>query len=307
MFSFTHNNHLKHFIDGVPFATRTKKYQKYTTDVGTVDPDRFANSTYQSELLRVARLQYEDLGPDLLLFISGGTDSEIMARSFARQGLRPKCIIIKFTGDYNLFEVKEAVIVAEELGLPYEIIEFDVKDYYHSGAAAELAANINCELLAFLVFFQVSKNLAAPSVLGGELLIEKYPDRNFKPTWILRNIETLEAAHVRFAMKYDIPFIIEWFSYTPELMLHYLDHPDVRRIAENKTPYWSITPAKNQILRKLVPDLRIKEKTTGYENLRGLHVESRIELAKLMPENIGDSKPYMTYEEVINKLRGQRA
>ena len=307
MYNFTHNNHLKHFIDGELFGIRTGPHQQYTTDVGTIDHDYFSKNDYQSELLRVARLQYNDLGKDLLLFVSGGTDSEIMARSFARQGLKPKCIIIKFTGDYNIDDVREGVIVAEELGLPYEIVEFDVKEFYHSGQAGELATEIQCELLPFLAFFQVSKMLNAPTVLGGELLIEKYRDNNLRPAWMLRNIETLEAAHVRFANKYNIPFIIEWFSYTPELMLYYLEHPDVVNLVTKENTHWSITPLKNGILRKLVPDIRIKMKGTGYENLHGLHVESREALAKLMPYNMGDKKPYLTYDEVVKKLRGENA
>jgi len=307
MYNFTHNNHLKHFIDGVPFGVRTNKYQQYTTDVGTIDPEYYAKNNYQSELLRVARLQYDEFKNDMALFISGGSDSEIMARSFARQGLRPKCIIINFTGGYNIGEVKEAVSVAEELSLPYEIVDFDVKDFYLSGAAANLAVKIQCELLPFLAFFQVAKKLNTAAILGGELLIEKYVNNSFEGEWVLRNIETLEAAHVRFSMKYQIPFIIEWFSYTPELMLYYLEDQDIVELINDKTPYWSITPVKNKILQRLVPDLRDKEKTTGFENLRGMLVDSRVELAKLMPDNLGDTKPYLTYNEVISKLRGNNA
>lgn len=305
MFNFTHNNHLKHYIGGELFGTRTNKFQQYTTDVGSIDPEYYAKSNYRQELLRVARLQYDDLGKDLVLFISGGTDSEIMARSFAAQGLKPKCIIIKFTGDYNLDEVKEAVAVAEELALPYEIVDFDVRGFYLSGEADKLAMDIQCELLPFLVFFKVSQQLQTPTVLGGELLIEKYKNHDFKPEWVLRNIETLEASHVRFSQKFNIPFIIEWFSYTPELMLYYLEHPGIKYLVADKTPYWSVTPIKNIILRKLVPELRIKEKTTGYEKLKGLHVESRARLASLMPDNIGDTKPFLGYDELIKRLRGQ--
>ena len=202
-------------------------------------------------------------------------------------------------------EVKEAVAVADELGLPYEIVDFDVRGFYLSGEAERLAVEIQCELLPFLVFFKVSQQLQAPTVLGGELLIEKYKNHNFKPEWVLRNIETLEASHVRFAQKFNIPFIIEWFSYTPELMLYYLEDPAIKYLVGDNTPYWSVTPVKNIILRRLVPELRIKEKTTGYENLKGLHVESRAKLASLMPDNIGDTHPYLGYNELIKRLRGQ--
>lgn len=304
MFNFTHNNHYKHFIDGELFGVRTSKFQQYTTDVGSVDMDYFLKSDYNKERLRIAQLQYNDLGKDLVLFVSGGLDSEIMLRSYVEQGLKPLCIIIKFTGDYNISDVVEAVSLCTELEVPYNIIDYDVKDFYHSGAAAELAVEIQCELLPFLAFFDVSRKLGVPTVLGGELLLERYRGPDQIPQWVLRNLETYEAAHVRFSKKYNIPFIIEWFSYTPEIMLYYLENVQVKKLIEPNSAYWSITPAKNTILRSIVPNLRVKSKGTGYENLKGLLVESKQFLGSLMPENIGDSHPYLHYKEVINKLKG---
>lgn len=304
MFNFTHNNHYKHFIDDELFGVRTSKFQQYSTDVGSVDMDYYRKNDYNKERLRIAQLQYNDLGQDLVLFVSGGLDSEIMVRSYVEQGLKPLCIIIKFKGDYNISDVNEAVSLLTELRVPYKIIDYDIKDFYHSGAAAELAVEIQCELLPFLAFFDVSRKLGVPTVLGGELLLERYRGPNQVPQWVLRNLETYEAAHVRFSKKYNIPFIIEWFSYTPEIMLYYLENIQVKKLMEPNSAYWSITPMKNTILRSIIPNLRVKSKGTGYENLKGLLVESKQILGSLMPENIGDSHPYLHYNEVINKLKG---
>jgi hypothetical protein len=304
MFNFTHNNHYKHFIDGELFGVRTGKYQQYTNDVGTVDMDYYRKSNFNKERLRVAQLQYNDLGKDLVLFVSGGLDSEIMVRSYVQQGLKPLCIVIRFIGDYNASDVNEAVSLLTELEVPYKIIDFDVKEFYFSGRAAELAKEIQCQLLPFLVFFEVSRKLNVPTVLGGELLIERYRGANNSLKWVLRNLETYEAAHVRFAKKYNIPFVIEWFNYTPELMLYYLEDFAIKDLVVDRTPYWSITPIKNMVLRRIVPGLRKKAKGTGYENLKALLHESKETLGELMPENIGDTHPYLTYEEVMNKLRG---
>jgi hypothetical protein len=304
MFNLTHNNHYKHFIDGELFGVRTNKFQQYSTDVGTVDMEYYLKNDYNTERLRIAQLQYNDLGKDLVLFVSGGLDSEIMVRSYVEQGLKPLCIIIKFIGDYNISDVTEAVLLLTELEVPYKIIDYDIKDFYHSGAAAELAEKIQCELLPFLAFFDVSRKLSAPTVLGGELLVEKYRGVNHERKWVLRNLETYEAAHVRFAKKYQIPFVIEWFSYTPEIMLYYLEHRAVQNLVATQSHFWSITPVKNRILRNIMPNLKKKSKGTGYENLKGLLHESKQQLGLLMPENIGDTHPYLTYQEVLDKLRG---
>ena len=154
------------------------------------------------------------------------------------------------------------------------------------------------------MFFDVSRSLGVPTVLGGELLIERYNGPNHVLAWVLRNFETYEAAHVRFSRIYNIPFVIEWFSYTPEIMLYYLDHPMVQGLVRNPGALRSITPIKNQILRSIVPGLRKKSKGTGYENLKALLHESKQMLGALMPENIGDTHPYLTYQEVLSKLKG---
>jgi hypothetical protein len=87
-------------------------------------------------------------------------------------------------------------------------------------------------------------------------------------------------------------------------MLYYLDRPIIQRLTSPASPYWSITPVKNKILTSLVPGLRKKSKGTGYENLKALLHESKQMLGALMPENIGDTRPYLTYEQVLSKLRG---
>jgi hypothetical protein len=141
-------------------------------------------------------------------------------------------------------------------------------------------------------------------VLGGELLLERYRGVNNSLKWVLRNLETYEAAHVRFAKKYNIPFVIEWFSYTPEIMLYYIEDFAIKDLIVDRTPYWSITPIKNMVLSRIVPGLRKKSKGTGFENLKALLHESKETLGELMPENIGDTSPYLPYSEVLNKLRG---
>lgn len=87
-------------------------------------------------------------------------------------------------------------------------------------------------------------------------------------------------------------------------MLYYLEHPDVKELVSTPNRLWSITPIKNRILRKLVPELRIKHKSTGYENLTALLTESKQHLGSLMPDNLGYANAYLSYDDAINKLRG---
>jgi hypothetical protein len=89
-------------------------------------------------------------------------------------------------------------------------------------------------------------------------------------------------------------------------MLHYLESPGVRWLCTQPNAYSTITPIKNILLKRLLPDLTLRDKQTGYENLVAFLHETKLELASILPENVGDSDPYMTYNELITTLRGNK-
>ena len=140
--NFTYNNHLKYSIDNHEFGYRKNSYEKYKVTVGQIDQQHYNTSSYSQELLRTANLIYQDYGKDFALFLSGGTDSEIVARNFVDIGIKPKCFIIKFKNDYNISDVDEAIDLAKELQLDLHIIDFDVKDFMYSGEASEFGIEL---------------------------------------------------------------------------------------------------------------------------------------------------------------------
>ncbi len=305
-FQYSHNNHFYYDLDGVPWATRTSKFQKFQVHIGSIDQDHYAKSNYRQELLRVADLQYQLMGKDLVVFLSGGADSEIVARSFAGLGVKPRCVTVKFENDYNIEEVAEAAEVCKELDLPHTIIDFNVKDFYYSGEAAELCKEIQCSQIAFLVLLAVINKMQAPSVIGCELQLTKGISLD-NSHWYMRLIEYMDTAHMKLAQKINVPIVSEWFSYTPELMLYYLEQPELENLVYDPTNYkLSITSTKNRVLKKLIPELRKKEKATGYEKLKGFHSEVNGNLSDLLIKPISNRGNGMSYPELIQRLKGYR-
>ena len=49
--------------------------------------------------------------------------------------------------------------------------------------------------------------------------------------------ENEDASAIRFSLKYNIPLVNEWFSYTPEMMGYYLEHSNIQRLINNKHNY----------------------------------------------------------------------
>jgi asparagine synthetase B (glutamine-hydrolysing) len=272
MFNFTYNNHLKYSIGGREFGYRKTGEEKYTVSLGKVDPDHYRTSSYQKELLRISDLIYKDFGKDTLLFLSGGTDSEIVLRSFLKCGIKPRCCTIKLKGDYNAQDVSEAQQICKDLDVNLEIIEFDVKEFYYSGQAHEFASEIQCTQVTYLMIYYHVLKLSAPSVMGGELLLSRQIDRQ-NNYWYYTFRENEDASAMRFSNRYNVPLVNEFFSYTPEIVLYFLrSNLGVYEMLNNPYKLTSVS-SKNEILSKLCPEIRNKNKSHGFEKLLAFNYE----------------------------------
>ena len=272
--NFTHGNHLTYTIGGRLFSNRESVYEKYKVNAGKVDLDYYKTSNWLNEQYRTADLIRKDFGKDFVVMFSGGTDSEIVLRAFKKIGITPRAVFIKFKNDYNLGDYIIANAIATELDIKMETMEFDVKNFYKSGEAYEFAGDIQCRQIAYLTVYHHILKLGLPAVMGGEMLLR----RHVTPTdskWYYCLRENEDASAMRFSLKYNIPLVNEWFSYTPEMMAYYLEHPDIQRLIKTRLNYkLSSVSSKNAILKKLMPEIIDKTKTTGYEKITGFNVES---------------------------------
>jgi len=303
--NFTHNNHLQYYVSDRLYGTRQTAIEKFKVSVGSIDNDRYSSSNYNNELIRSAELISKDLGNDVVLFLSGGTDSEIVARSFVKLGLKPKCYTIKFKDDYNLSDVKEATELANDLNLQLEYIDFDVKDFLLSGEAIEFGKELQCSQLTYLMVYHSIRKIGAPSVMGGEVLLRRNVNTN-PMSWYYCFREDEDASAMRFSLKYNLPLVNEFFSYTPELLLYYLEHSDILNLIQTQYNYkLTSVSSKNAILKKLCPDIRVRTKTHGFEQLTGFNYEASRELFRNIIPRLEPSLDGVNYNEVIDMLKGK--
>lgn len=274
MYNFTLNNHLKYTIDGEQFAHRTTPYQKYAVTVGKIDPDHYKSSTWLKEQYRTAEIILNEFGRDLVVMFSGGTDSEIVLRAFKHVGLVPRAVFVKFKNDYNIGDLRMAEKIARDMNMKIEVMEFDVKEFYNSGQAYEFAGQIQCRQMAYLTVYHHILKLQAPSVMGGEMLFKRHVDRSGS-RWYYCIRENEDGSAMRFSLKYKIPLVNEWFSYTPEMMGYYLEHPKIKWLITERYNYkMGSVSSKNTILHQYMPELLEKRKTHGYERLLGFNGET---------------------------------
>lgn len=303
---FTHQNHLKYSIDGVEFGYRTSSTQRYKVSVGSIDKDQYRTSGYSNELLRTADLIYQDYGKEFALFLSGGTDSEIVARNFTSIGIKPICHVIKFKDDYNISDVNEAIDLAKELDLSLNIIDFDVKEFLYSGEASDFGKELQCTQITYLMVYHSIKKIGMPAVMGGEVLLKR--NINTDPsTWFYSIRENEDASAMRFSLKFGIPLVNEYFSYTPELLLYYLEDPDIINLVFTKYNYkLTSVSSKNNILKKLLPEIRVRKKTHGFEKLLAFNYEATKQMASSQISRLEDSLDGIEYNSIIKMLKGKK-
>lgn len=265
--NFTYQNHLKYYVGNRLYGTRESVIEPYTVKVGSIDKDHYKKSNWVNEQKRTAQTIYEEYGKDFAIFFSGGTDSEIVIRTYISLGIKPLIIFIKFKDDYNLQDLKTAETIAKELEIKLQIIEVDILDFYYSGQAQELAEEIHCRQLAYLNVLNQIRKISLPSIMGGEMLLRRHVD----PTgskWYYCFRENEDACAIRFSLKYNIPLVNEWFSYTPEMMAYYLEHPTIQWLLNERYNYkLASVSSKNEILKTYMPELLDKTKTHGFEKL----------------------------------------
>jgi hypothetical protein len=304
--NFTHNNHLKYTIGGKEFGWRETSQEKYKLTVGQIDIDHYKRSNYAEELKRTADLIYNDLGKDVAVMLSGGTDSEIVLRNFLDIGVKPDCYIIKFKDDYNASDVNEAIDLAKELDVRLHIIDLDVKEFYNSGLASEFGKQLQCTQVTYLVVYYSILKLGLPAVMGGELLLKRNINTN-PSSWYFCIRENEDGSAMRFSQKFNIPLVNEYFSYTPELMLYYLEDTSIQNLVSSTYNYkLSSVSSKNDILKRLVPDIRVRKKTHGYEKLLGFNFEAYRKMANEQIMRLEPSLDGIEYNQVIAMLKGQQ-
>jgi len=272
--NFTQNNHLKYTIGGRLYGRRETIYEKFEVSVGGIDSEYYKTSNWLEEQYKTAQIIKDEFGENLVVMFSGGTDSEIVLRAFAHIGFYPRSVFIRFKNGYNDGDYVLAQKIAADVGIELEVIDFDVMDFYKSGAAAEFASQIDCRQIAYLTVYHHIKQMEIPAVMGGEMMLRRHVNREGS-RWFYCFRENEDASAMRFSLKYNIPLVNEWFSYTPEMMGYYLDHPDIKRLMSERYNYkLSSVSSKNDILKQYMPDIIDKPKTHGYEQLLGFNGET---------------------------------
>lgn len=264
----TKNNHLRYWYNNDP-EQRYRLDDLETTTMSVGGCSRPIGS-FRDELLENASDILTNY-PDLVLFMSGGLDSEMAFRIFQTLGKIPPIKIVRFPNDENWFDIKYAVELLNELNISYEYIDFDLVDFYHSGECWEIANKYQAYTVYQQMLLKIADELKQPMITIDEIELVKYPRVDWSTgkysfEWTFLKREDQDAVWRRFAAATSIPALNNFYTYSPESMLAFLKIPLVQDLINDRIPGklgWN--SSKNQIYTVLEYPFRSRPKYGGIE------------------------------------------
>ena len=265
----TENNHLHYWFNND--RSQIWRYNDLDTTAMSVGGCKRSPMSLRAELIRNARSIYRNY-PDLTLFMSGGLDSEIALRSFMTAGIIPKLATIRFPNDSNMYDIGPMIRMAEQLKLKITVIDFDPIEFVQSGEYKDVGLRYQAYTLYQQMLLRVAEDYAAPMITIDEVELEKTPSIDFdtgKVTteWIFLKKEDQDGVWRRFNDKTGIPALNNFYTYSPETILAFLQNPTVDDLINDRIyGKLSWTSSKMKIYSSLRYEFRKRPKWHGMEN-----------------------------------------
>lgn len=227
--------------------------------------------SFRAELIRTARVLSKQY-PDLTIFMSGGLDSEMALQSFLSAGITPQIVIVRFPKDKNIHDIGPAMRMLDHMGLKYRIIDIDPEEFVMSGEAFEIGARFQGYSFYQQLLMKVALQYNAPMITIDEIELEKLPSINWETgehydRWVFLKKEDQDGVWRRFADATGIPALNNFYSYSPESILSFLELPTVDDLVNDRIPGklgW--TSSKMKIYSHLGYNFRKRPKWHGVEN-----------------------------------------
>lgn len=325
MYNYTYKQHFKFGYNDQWFNQRTNPDDVWHVDYGSI---QWEPKDFRQESLKVARIIENEslkLGLPIDLMYSGGTESEMMVRSFVEQGIDVRINIMKFSNDINAHDIKDALAYCEANNIVPRIHELNLLKFWKNDCW-DYAERTKCISPQLLSTMWLMDQLDGLPVMGSAECYISHEDLNKynywdprlrkvvkkqitdeeyrKRPWYMHEREKI-AAWYRHPMSQGRPAVPGFFQYTPEIMLAFLEDPYEQELADCKHGCkLSNTSTKLQVYEKYFPNLRQRVKTTGFETVMDHDKRVRLELYQLYGMYKSEAK--WEYEALKRHLRGDR-
>lgn len=249
-----------------------KTFKSYPADKLCMDFSRdikLETSCYYDAIVFNARAIADHLKNPCNVLLSGGVDSEVIVRINKDLGIKQKVYTFQFEDNYNIRDVESAKDICKNLGIPLNIIQFDLKKFFEHEAEGYYKKTYSprVELLPRLKWHEY---FDSPLIFGdGEPYLRRSlgSDYSQNSDWTMTFSEH-EFFHMIYTNYIERNAICPWYQFTPEIHGNFLKLDIVKKIINDEmVGKQSTFSSKVDINRTIWPDMTKKPKLVGYEGL----------------------------------------
>jgi hypothetical protein len=303
----THNNHLQ-FGWGDGTFNFDNKFGEFWVKFGGVT---IATESFRQECVNAARLIGEAAKQPILIFFSGGIDSEVVVRSFQQANVPFEIAVIKYKylddDHVNEHETRRAYEMAIENDIKCHTITVDLEHAFKDPIPQLCKRYKTNSWLKLLVAESIRQFSNYHVVIGGgQLTLQRHKMNGRRGlTGLYLEEELVNVAAIEVAKEVGAGITNRFFMYTPELMLSWLTDPTIAHwvkcenalnSAYTNLNYYGI---KTYTLYQHWPEMTIRPKYSGIERMiarLNRNLDENVEI-RMFFENI---KLYKRTEFIIN-------
>lgn len=221
-------------------------------------PIRREPKSLPEEMAIAARLIADKTKGRMFVAMSGGLDSELVARQMLQEKVPFTPIIARFANGYNRDDISYAFAFCEKHGLQPHVVDLDIVQFFRDSVNTPYRLG-NCAHLMQMELMRVAKRM------GGEAVIAVGEQRYFNRLGdIVVPVPPERVAVTHFMQAEQVPGVSAFYCYTPELMLALLREAKaigfdkIERLAHN---------IKEATYRKYWPEMTPRPKYSGFEEV----------------------------------------
>ena len=205
------------------------------------------------------------------IMFSGGIDSELILRSFLATKHPFNVKIFRYENDINIYEVSHAVVVCEQLHVPYQLIDFNLQKFFENDAEtiSEQAQICKPRMLPQLKFLDYSDGL--PIIGHSDMWwMRPHDDYSIKAEWEMEDYE-FDNGSDKYSIYHNRPAVIQWFKWSPGLILSYLDLQWFKTLVnDGYKGRMGVNSTKIIGYKEAYPEMMKRTKKTGFEKVDNL-------------------------------------
>lgn len=305
MFNYLENNWMQwHYNDDI-----NQKFRKSPNDQFKLKVKKSSRSIQdpRSECVIACQSIRDTYSNEKLsVMFSGGSESEMIVRSFHASGVPFDVYIGRYEDDINIYDVSHAVIACQSLGINYKIIDFNVKKFFENDAEdyslksqivipPQLPQLAMCDLVDGI-----------PIMGGGELFIERTDsDYTKKGTWLSTEWE-YNWGWNKYFNYINRPAIPDWCRWTPQLLYSWITTKWFDNLINDRyVGKLGVSSTKMIGYREVWPELMPRKKVHGLEKIENIMYSLTKHLIKLHNGESFGGERYINRTDVLPVVTGE--